>query len=147
MLQADGDYAEGSVQSTGYGAYRRIQTETSSPGELLLMLYDALANDLLRASEGLSSGDHELAHTSLVRAQDIVMELVASLDLNSGNLARELSALYQYFYERLVHANVEKDLDAIREVHSLVTPIREAWTQAVQSSNLDRATARPGTQA
>ena len=119
------------MEPAGYGAYRRIQTETSSPGELVVMLFSALANDLQRAEQGLGDGDGEQAHLSLVRAQDIVMEPLASLDLDSGELAAQLSALYHYLHERLVHANVQKDVDAVREVAALVTPIRDAWTQIV----------------
>lgn len=121
------------MQPDGYNAYQRIQTQTSSPGQLVVMLYNALANDLRRGEAALLRDDGEETHRALVRAQDIVMELMASLDREQGeDLATQLADLYQYIYQRLLDANVKKDVDAVREVASLVTPLREAWIHAVE---------------
>ncbi len=120
-------------QAAGYRAYRRVQTETSSPGELVVMLYDALATDLQRAEAGLEAPErHEEAHVALVRAQEIVLELIASLNAEAGELAHQLDDVYQYVYGRLVDANVKKDADAVREAARLVEPIRQAFTSAVR---------------
>ena len=131
-------------QPAGYGAYRRIQTETSSPGELVMMLYNALANDLERAERGLRDDDCARAHDALVRAQDIVMELFSSLDLDSGELAQQLSALYRYVYERLIDANLRKDAEPVREAASLVAPLRDAWAHATRETQRDHTVTRPG---
>ncbi len=120
-------------QAAGYHAYRRVQTETSSPGELVVMLYDALTTDLQRAEAGLQTPErHEEAHVALVRAQEIVLELIASLNAEAGELAHQLDDVYQYVYGRLVDANVQKDADAVREAARLVAPIREAFVAAVR---------------
>ena len=131
-------------QPEGYGAYRRIQTETSSPGELVMMLYNTLVNDLEHAERALRDDDGERAHAALTRAQDIVMELFASLDMDSGELAQQLSALYHYVYERLIDANLRKDAVAVREAATVVEPLREAWAQAVSEAQRDAAVARAG---
>lgn len=124
------------MQPAGYNAYQRIQTQTSSPGQLVVMLYNALVNDLQRAATALTDGGEERAHGSLVRAQDIVMELMASLDKTQGEeLATQLADLYQYIYNRLVEANVKKDAAIVREVASLVTPLREAWVKVVSENS------------
>ncbi len=137
------------MQPAGYNAYQRIQTQTSSPGQLVVMLYNALSNDLRRGEAALLRDDSEETHRALVRAQEIVMELMASLDMEQGTtLASQLSDLYQYFYSRLIDANVEKDVEAVREVASRITPLREAWIQAVQEDAAGgppaSATAREG---
>lgn len=122
-----------SGQAAGYRAYRRVQTETSSPGELVVMLYDALAADLQRPEAGLQKRErHEEAHVALVRAQEIVLELIASLNAEAGELAQQLDDVYQYVYGRLVDANVKKDADAVREAARLVAPIRQAFIAAVR---------------
>lgn len=121
------------MQSVGYGAYRRVQAETSSPGELILLLYDALLKDLRQAHEGLASLQYEPAHRSLLRAQEIILELISSLDMNAGEIAQQLRPLYQYEYQRLLEANLRKDADAVAEVISLILPLRAAWTQALQT--------------
>ena len=118
-----------------YRAYRRVQTSTSSPPELVLLLYDALAADLQRAELDLQvPEEHERAHQRLVRAQDIVLELLASLDVETGEIAQQLDRLYHYMYGRLVEANVDKSQEAVREGTRLVRPLRSAWSQAVKAA-------------
>ena len=102
--------------STGYSAYRRVQAETSSSAELIALLYDALAADLQRAELGLGDGSHERAHEALLRAQEIVLELLMSVNPEAGDLSTQLAALYQYMYERLGEANLKKGVAGVREV-------------------------------
>ncbi len=119
----------------GRDTYRRIQTETASPAELVLRLYEALTRDLERAEVALQEdADIETAHGRIVHAQEIVMELLACVDLSSGELAQGLADIYQYMYQRLVHANVNKDSDAVSEVLRLLRPIHEAWRGAASAS-------------
>ncbi len=127
------------MQAAGYGVYRRIQTETSSPAELILLLYDALLNDLKHAEERLRHREFDTAHTSLVRAQEIVLELIASLDMDAGDIARQLAPLYEYQYQRLLEANVQKNAKPVAEVIRLVTPLRDAWVNAIRNVQAARA--------
>lgn len=122
------------MQAAGYGAYQRIQAETSSPAQLVALLYNALLTDLKRSEQALAARDLELASNRLVHAQDIVLELLASIDHSvEGELPRQLSGLYEYMYQRLVHANVRKDAAIVREVTELIRPIAEAWVNVAQS--------------
>lgn len=130
------------MQTAGYGAYQRIQAETSSPAELIALLYGGLQTDLQRAERGLLAGDHALVNERLTRAQEIVLELLASLDHSQGELPQQLSALYEYLYQRLVHANVHKDLAAVREAAQIVQPLAAAWTHVTRTT--DGAGGSPG---
>lgn len=116
--------------------YRRMQTETASPAELIGMLYDALVRNLARAEAGLQSHEIEATHHALIRAQDIVLELISSLDTEAdgevGRLARQLSPLYEYMYRRLLDASLQKAAAPIAEVRTLVLPLREAWSAALE---------------
>ena len=104
MVPTDG-YAveEPRLTTSGYGAYQRIQAETSSPVGLITLLYDGLRTDLMRAELGLERGDLELVNARLSRAQEIVMELLVSLDRSYGEIPEQLAALYDYMYQRLLH--------------------------------------------
>lgn len=119
----------------GAHTYRRIQAETATPAELILRLYDALMRDLMKADMALrADAPLEEAHRPLVHAQEIVIELLASLDMSVGELSQHLADLYQYMYQRLVHANVEKDSAAVQEVQRLLVPIRQAWSVVAQQT-------------
>jgi len=132
----------GVVQAVGYGAYRRVQAETSSPGELIVLLYDALLKNLGRGIDGIERGDSETVNLALTRAQDITLELRTSLDPNTGDLATLLTPLYDYIFRNLVDANVRKDASVVRHVLDVVTPLRDAWDHAVRHAIGTKGAAR-----
>jgi flagellar protein FliS len=99
----------------------------------VLQLYDAALTDLGRADLHLATDELEQAHGALVHAQEVVMELVAGLDLSAGEIAVQLSDLYHYMYRKLMHANVQKDREAIAEVTTLLRRVRDAWQQVVHA--------------
>lgn len=132
------------MQAVGYGAYQRVQAETSSPGEVIVLLYNALLKNLHRALDAMESGDGAKVSEALTRAQDITLELRTSLDAEA-ELAEQLLPLYTYVFRSLVAANLNKDADLIRELETLITPMRDAWTFAVRGATPGGAT--PGNEA
>ncbi|MGE3855631.1 MAG: flagellar export chaperone FliS [Dehalococcoidia bacterium] len=133
------------MRASGYDAYQRVQAETSTPGQLIALLYDAMVRSLDRAKAGLEQHDLESAHAPILRAQDIVLELISSLNMDddgeAGAMARQLGALYEYMYRRLLDASLHKDGEAIDEVRRLITPVREAWANALEQLSRQAASA------
>lgn len=123
------------MQAVGYGAYQRMQAETSAPGEVIVLLYDALLKNLRRATDALDQAQPDLVNEALTRAQDITLELRSSLD-SGAEIADELLPLYTHIFLALVDANVNKSLDEIRRIEALVRPIRDAWVFAVRGTPL-----------
>lgn len=121
------------MQVVGYGAYQRVQAETSAPGELVVLLYDALLKNLRRALAGLEENEPERVNDGLTRAQDITLELRATLDPES-DLAEQLVPLYDYMFRQLIYANTRKERAAVEEVVGLVIPVRDAWASAVHGA-------------
>lgn len=116
-------------------AYRRHQVQTASPGQLVVMLYDACIGHCKAAQEAIAAADRDRAARHLLKAQDIVAELMSALNVGAGgDFARRLLSLYEYMYRRLVHANVRKDAEAAREVEGLLAGLREAWAEAAAGS-------------
>jgi flagellar protein FliS len=101
---------------------------------LLVALYARLLRDLDDAGHALAAGDPALAHTHLVHAQEIVLELTLALDGAAWPAAAELAELYDWVYRRLVHANVTKDALAVAECRSVLAPLHDAWTDAANGS-------------
>lgn len=121
------------MRTVGYGAYRQVQAETSSAGELLLLLYDALERDLVQAEEGLRAHDRAAAHRPLLHAQEVMLELIASLDHGCGELPARLAAIYEYCYQRLLDASLEQSTAAVEEVARIVASLGAAWRHAVHA--------------
>ena len=65
-------------------------------------------------------------------AQDIVGELIASLDPEGFDGGQQLLGLYTFMYGELLDANVSKSKAKVMGVRSLVEPLAETWRQAAQ---------------
>ena len=117
----------------GYQAYRQTQAQTAAPGELVVMLYRGAVRFVSSAIEAIEARDIARAHTNLVRAQAIIAELSATLDLaRGGEIARNLQAIYLYLNQRLIDANLRKDASSAREVERLLRELLPAWEQAAR---------------
>lgn len=115
--------------------YRRTEIETASPAKLLLMLYDGAIRRLDRANRSIDSSDMSGAHDHLVRAQDIILELMLSLDWDvGGDIPARLHSLYDFMYRRLVEANIRKDKAPIGEVLSLLEQLRQTWSEVINTT-------------
>jgi flagellar protein FliS len=106
---------------------------TASPQQLLVMLYDRLALDLERAEDGLVAGDRETAHGQLLHAQEIVLELRASLQVDVWEGGPRLAALYSWVLSELMKANLKGDVRRVRDCRKVVEPLRDAWREAAAS--------------
>ncbi|MBD3175612.1 MAG: flagellar export chaperone FliS [Armatimonadia bacterium] len=116
-----------------YSKYRNATVETASPGKLVLMLYDGALRFLNQAVKHLEEESPKEAHFAIVRAEDIVCELMSSLDMDQGGqISKNLLALYEFMYVHLVEANLHKDVGKVQEVMSLITDLRDAWAQAIE---------------
>jgi flagellar secretion chaperone FliS len=114
--------------------YLQDSVSTASPGKLLLMLYDRLILDLAKGEEALRSGERELANELLNHAQEIVLELRTSLDVDAWAGAPGLANLYGYLLIELIGANVARDADRVATCRTLVEPLRDAWREAAAAA-------------
>lgn len=114
--------------------YQTVQVTTSTPGELLVALYDGLFKFLNIARHMLRNKSRAQASEAISKAHAIISELLVSLDHNyAPDLCRNLEALYGFCLDRIVYANLHSDPVAIDEVVRVLTPVREAFTIAVRS--------------
>lgn len=112
-----------------YDQYRKTSVETLTPAKLLLMLYDGALKSMRTAQKAIQEKDMNLAHNQLVKAQDIIIELMTTLNMEY-QVSHQLYALYDYLHQRLIEANMTKDTAIINEVCQFVSEIRETFAQA-----------------
>jgi flagellar protein FliS len=107
---------------------------TASPSRLLVMLYERLVLDLAQAETALHNRDREAGNRHLVHAQDIIMELRATLDVTLWEGAARLASIYTFLVAELMAANVSADPARVAGCRTLVEPLLDAWRQAALTS-------------
>jgi flagellar protein FliS len=113
---------------------------TASPARLLTMLYDRLVLDLSRGEEALRASDRNTASQHLIHAQDIVLELRTSLNMDAWSGADRLMQIYTFLLTELVGANINADAERVAACRRLVEPLRDAWREAALSTMAPVAT-------
>jgi len=119
-------------QQSKLAAYRSVNAHgvvaDADPHALVLALFDAILGRL--ASAGSYIEKREIGRKAAVLHSSVILlaELRGSLNREQGgSLAHNLSELYEYMARRLVHANLNDDATAVKEVAGLLKDIREAW--------------------
>ncbi len=111
--------------------YLKTKVLTASPGELVVMLYDALFQKIRGAK--MCMEDEEWVRTGqlLGQCQDILTELTSSLrPEHFPELARNLYALYSFAQQSLIEALGTKKMLLLDDVIRVLTPLRDAWIEA-----------------
>ena len=115
-------------QKNPYTAYERTQVNTADQRQLIVMLYDGAIRFLQKADKLIEARDVEGAHGNLLRARQIVNELLSTLrPEKAGAIGENLKRLYVYMFNRLVEANLTKDREIVREVERLLVTLRDGW--------------------
>ena len=128
--------------------YREIRVNTASQGQLIIMLYNEAVRQLDKALDLLKLNDTkkdpgriEIIGKAIVKTQEIVCELMVSLDFEKGgDIAANLFSLYTWFNRELMEANISQDARRLTVVRNLLDDLRGAWqeiaaTNAVETPN------------
>jgi flagellar protein FliS len=119
--------------SRAVNAYARIGVETgvgsASPQKLILMLFEGAIAAITSAQQHLRLNNIAVRGEAISKAISIIDGgLKASLDLSvGGELAKNLSELYQYMGRRLLRANLKNDHAGLEEVRQLLLQLMGAW--------------------
>jgi flagellar protein FliS len=92
------------------------------------MLYDGAIKFLNIAIENMNPKTFDVVNNNILKAQDILTELLVSLNMKEGGeVSKNLSSLYLYFKKKLLEANIQKDPELVKEVVTLLKELRDAW--------------------
>ncbi|WP_046227679.1 flagellar export chaperone FliS [Paenibacillus dauci] len=128
--------------SSPYEKYRQNAVQTS-PGQLLIMLYDGAIRFILAAIDGVDQKDHIKSNTNFGKAQTIISELRATLN-HSYEIAGSLEKLYEYMNYLLIQANIKKNVEPAEEVLGYLRDLRESWVEANKIAPINANEARHG---
>ena len=90
------------------------------------MLYEGAIKNCNIGLDAIEKQDYVKANEVIIKAQEIVLELIATLDMNYG-VSKEMKTSYTYIYELLVEANMKKDCELLREGKEHLKGFKEVW--------------------
>ena len=111
-------------------AYMQTQVTTTTPGHLVVMLYDGAITFLEQAKEEILARNYAKKGILISQALDIIAELDGSLNTDKGGeIAQNLHRLYMYCNTRLLQANLKMDTSLIDEVVGILSSFRSAFAE------------------
>jgi len=128
--------------------YRETRIKTAGQGQLIIMLYDEAVRQLDRALELMQlnnsgkkdPGNIEKIGKAVVKTQEIVSELMVSLDFEEGgDIANNLFSLYTWFNRELMEANIKQDIRCVASVRNMLDGLRSAWQEIAASTAAETA--------
>jgi flagellar protein FliS len=114
-----------------FNQYRDQSVLTAGPGELVLMLYDGCLKQIRLARLAIEEKLLEQKNSSLMKAQSIVSELMATLNFDY-EISDSLYALYDYFLNELITANIDLDTKRLDNVENMLGELRDTWEQMIK---------------
>ena len=110
--------------------YKEVSISTSSPTNLVVLLYQGSVRFLREAVDDIKRQDYVHKRQSIDRAAAIIHYLQSTLDTEKGqDIARELNRLYEYITVRIYEGSTRLDCQPIEEVIKLLETLLSGWEQ------------------
>lgn len=122
------------MTGNAYAAYNNsVMHATARKDRILLMLYDGALKFVRFARIGIEERNPKIRGENISKVIAIITEVDCALDRKiGGQLAENLSGLYQYMIERLTIANINNDPQALDEVERILSELREGFEGAIK---------------
>jgi len=118
--------------------YGVVKVTTCSPGQLLVMLYDALFRFLREGAVAMEAKDRAKANERITRSLAILEQLLLGLNREAlPTLYEKLSPLYGFCMSHITAANLHQDPTKLADVVRILSPLRDAWGNAVAQVTRD----------
>lgn len=132
-----------STRANPVSAYKETAVRTASGGKIVVMLHDEAIKQLDSAIALLEVDTKELDRVSnaILKAQDIITELMVSLDFDKGGeIAPKLFGLYRFFNDQLMEANIQKEASPLQSVRNFLEELRDSWVQILGKTQVQGST-------
>lgn len=113
-----------------YQAYQNNAVTTASGGQLTLMLYNGCIKFIKQAIKATSEKDYENKNTHIQKAQNIIQELMLTLD-QEIDISKQIMPLYEFANYQLIQGNVKNDVTALEEALHVMTEFRDTWKEVI----------------
>ena len=115
--------------------YKGTKINTANPAELTLMLYEGAIKFCNIAILGMEQKDYEKVSNNIIKVQNIITELRATLDFKYPT-AQDFDRVYEYIASLLVQANIKKDLELINQSLDQIREMRDLWKEIMKQNHM-----------
>ena len=116
-------------------AYKNNAINTASPGDLQLLLYEGAIKFCNIAIMAIEKKDFDKAHTNIIKAQNIIIEFRSTLNFDYP-IAKDFDVAYDCIYERLLQANIKKDVVLLEEALGFIRDMRDTWKEVLKRTKV-----------
>lgn len=118
--------------------YLHQEVLTASREKLLFLTYEIAIGSCKRAIMAIEENNAETANKELQTAQKAIRELQFSLRPEKAEEVTEnLNRLYDFMYNELVMANLNKNRDRIGKVESMLEDLLQTWREALEKLRME----------
>lgn len=116
-----------------FQAYQKNSINTASGPQLTLMLYNGCIKFIQQGIKAMGEEQYEAKNIAIQKAQDIIQELMLTLD-QEVEISKQLLPLYEFIHYQLQQGNMKNDVAALEEGLHLVTEFRDTWREVMKQS-------------
>ncbi len=124
-----------------YAAYKQTGIKTASKGKLIVMLYEGAVQNMNAAlhlfdeNKKLPVKSIEKFHNHVVKTQEIITELMVSLNMeDGGEIAQNLMSLYRFFNKELMDISMSHDYEKLEAIDKFMGELCDSWRVIVANS-------------
>jgi flagellar protein FliS len=108
--------------------YLQAEVHTATPQKLQLMLIEAAIKNIHRTKQAWNDLRYDDGIETLSRAQDIIAEILCSLDKDrSPEIAPKLASIYLFIFRRLAESGMSHDEQKLEDALRVLNSERETW--------------------
>jgi flagellar protein FliS len=120
--------------ANAYQETKRYAIESLSKGEVVVKLFEEAAKQVKMSILFTERNEFVKAFNCLAKTQKIVTSLDLSLDMQYP-ISAELREMYNFIYEKLGEANVNRDVKLMQDLHSLINDLKDSFKEVEKMTN------------
>lgn len=121
--------------ANAYQENKRMAIEALSKEDVVVKLYEEASKQLKMAIILTERAEFVKAFNCVSKCQKVISSLNLSLDMRYP-ISKELNELYEFIYEKLGEANVNRDIKLINDLLFLINELKDSFKEANKINNV-----------
>ena len=128
------------MQMSARENYLTTEVMTATPQKLQLLLIEAAMRSVEFARQHIDDADYGPACEAIIRAEQIISEMLATLNHESGSdLVKKVASVYLFVFRMLMEANQEHNVAKLDDAMKVLEVERETWKQVCDKVTAEQA--------